>query len=93
MELVNKKDGVSEDWFNKMESDINNMQERFISSLKSKIREEKSVYPYDMSNQASFDKTQELEVMIKNVDDNTSEFINKLMKGMEEIIKSHNIKQ
>ncbi|MCG8002328.1 MAG: hypothetical protein JAY88_02550 [Candidatus Thiodiazotropha lotti] len=93
MKIVNKKVRASVDWFNNMESDINNMQREFISNLKSKIREEKSVYPYEVRDQSSLDRTQELEVILNNVDDNTSEFINKLVKGMEEIINSHNIKQ
>jgi hypothetical protein len=93
MKIVNKKDGVSDDWFNEMASNISNMQEGFISHLKSSADKERSGYKQDTSTQTSLGDSNELEGMLNNVDKNTNEFIAKLLEGMEKIIKSHDIKQ
>jgi hypothetical protein len=93
MKIVNKKDDVSDAWFNEMADKINNMQEGFISNLKSKIDDERSEHPHITSNQSPLGESDELENMLKNVDENTNEFITKLLEGMDEIIKSHDIKQ
>ncbi|MEJ2621090.1 MAG: hypothetical protein P8163_12725 [Candidatus Thiodiazotropha sp.] len=93
MKIVYKKDGVSEKWFDEMASKITQMQESFISNMKSKIHEEGIECSPNSGDQAALGNTQDLEAMLDNVDSNSREFIAKLLDGMDEIIKSHDIKQ
>ena len=87
MKILNKHKTVSNEWFEEMVRDMNSTQERFISNMKTKVKEEQ------VSNSSDSDPLNNVSIdeLLNSVDDNTREFISKLTQGMEEILKSHKI--